>query len=221
MIIEESYWTPDAERLKEFSAKLRTQDYTSVKEVFEKIVNELSLAKCSEENKNYVKYVVLQILIEFLNENSVVDNTTYIKKCLNLDVKQEGEFEKTVLYVLKHSIVSEKQDGFVKMLEYIEKNYKRSDLTYEEVASVGGVSKTYLSRLFKTRMEMSYIEYLTSVRMEHAAILLRKTDMNIHDIAKNVGYEDVSGFRKGFKKLYAISASDYRKDMQNENIEMM
>ena len=107
------------------------------------------------------------------------------------------------------------------MLEYIEKNYKRSDLTYEEVASVGGVSKTYLSRLFKTRMEMSYIEYLTSVRMEHAAILLRKTDMNIHDIAKNVGYEDVSGFRKGFKKLYAISASDYRKDMQNENIEMM
>lgn len=218
VIKEEAYWIPDKELLNEFSEQLRLKDYASVKNAFLKLMQAISFNKCSEENKNYVKYSVLQLLVDYLNENNIVNNVAYIKKCLNVDVKQEEAFQETVLYVLKHCIVREKQDNFAKILEYIKENYQRRDLTYEEVAEVGGVSKTYLSKLFKTRMELSYIEYLMSVRMEQAAIMLEKTDQPINEIAKAVGYEDVSGFRKGFKKLYGISASDYRKKLHEETI---
>ena len=97
------------------------------------------------------------------------------------------------------------------MQEFIGNHYQNSELTYEEVAAAGGISKTYISKVFRAKLDMSYIEYLTAVRMDKACTLLRTTNINISEVAKMVGYANDSSFRRVFKECYGVSASDYRK----------
>lgn len=210
VVKENTFWIPDGESLKEFTGRLLDRDYEGAKNCILKIMQKVSLMQCSAENQKFVRYALLQRLVQYLAENETVDNAGYLKKCLDIDVSQEEEFRHTILSVLKHCLQKEDKDNLTRMLEYIENNYQRSDLTYEEVAAVGKVVKTYLSRMFKNRLGVSYIEYLMSVRMEHAGVLLRTTDSSISDIAQAVGYVGMSGFRKSFKKVYGISASEYR-----------
>ena len=140
-----------------------------------------------------------------------MENTALLKECLNIHVGDERAFSRSVRNVLKRCLVKKEQDHFSQMLDYIEKHYCRSDLAYEEVAKAGNVSKTYVSKIFRAKLGMSYIEYLTSVRMDRACGLLRTTDIQINDIVRMVGYENASSFRRCFKDRYGISAAEYRK----------
>ena len=49
-------------------------------------------------------------------------------------------------------------------------------------------------------------------RMEEAAKLLKKSDMSIAQIAKNVGYESQSRFTTAFKDYYGMLPTEYRKN---------
>jgi AraC-like DNA-binding protein len=99
---------------------------------------------------------------------------------------------------------------FDKLLKYIENNYTDCNLTAERVADYAHLNKTYLSRSFKAKMNMTYIDYLTALRMKRAEELLLHSDLSIPKICNQAGYIDVSSFRKKFKKIYGMSASDYR-----------
>ena len=95
---------------------------------------------------------------------------------------------------------------------FIEANYADSNLSADLVARHIGMNKAYLSRLFKSRTGMSYIDYLTRFRMEKACRLLRETELPMKEIVQMVGYIDDSSFRKKFKAIYGIRVCDYRRD---------
>jgi len=84
------------------------------------------------------------------------------------------------------------------------------NLSLENVASYVGLSKAYVSRLFKSKIGKKYIDYLTDVRMEKAMQLLAYTDMTLKDIIKQIGYCDVRSFQKKFKLLYGLTPAKYR-----------
>ena len=102
------------------------------------------------------------------------------------------------------------RNDFSYITKYVEDNFHRSDLSYEQVASYAGFSKTYLSRLFRSKIGMSYIEYLTKLRMEKANELLRTTKLPVKEIHQMVGYLDQSSFRRKFKAYFGISVSNVR-----------
>lgn len=210
---------PDVSGLKRFSEALQQKDLNGARKWFRYMLDSCQMKECTTKNREYIRYAIMQCLIEHLNSENTVENTVMLKECLNTDIGDEKEFVQAVMDIMKRCLVKKEEDHFTRMIEYIEKNYCRSDLTYEEVAAVGEVNKTYVSKIFRTKLGMSYIEYLTSVRMERAATLLRTTDYNINDIVKMVGYVDSSGFRRSFKDKFGINAADYRKserDMRGE-----
>lgn len=102
------------------------------------------------------------------------------------------------------------QERFAEILAYIEENYADCNLTAECVAEFAQLSKVYLSRLFKQKMNITYMDYLTGLRMKNVERLLEETDKSIADICNEVGYIDVSSFRRKFKKIYGMSVSEYR-----------
>jgi two-component system response regulator YesN len=62
-------------------------------------------------------------------------------------------------------------------------------------------------------MGLSFLEYLTSVRISIAKSLLKQTSMSMMDICLEVGYQDPSHFAKIFKKKEGIHPTELRKKL--------
>lgn len=92
---------------------------------------------------------------------------------------------------------------------YIENNYFES-ITLETITHKFFISKTYFSQLFKKEVGITFISFLTKIRMEHAVELLENNSLKVHEVAKMVGYSDPLYFGQVFKKHFGILPSDIR-----------
>lgn len=80
-------------------------------------------------------------------------------------------------------------------------------LTY--VAEKVGLSAPYFSKIFKSEVGKSFVQYVSSVKVQKAMDLLRETNDSIDLIAKKVGYTDRT-FRRVFKEVSGITPAQYR-----------
>lgn len=69
---------------------------------------------------------------------------------------------------------------------------------------------SYFSRLFKRYSGVSFSEYMTTLRIDRAAQLLRTTNLKIYNVAEKVGYQDVKYFSRQFKEHKGVSPERYR-----------
>jgi two-component system response regulator YesN len=94
--------------------------------------------------------------------------------------------------------------------EYMHLKFAMSDLTLDKVASTVNVSPNYFSSLFNQETGMTFIEYLTDIRMEKAKDYLRCSGKKITEIGFLVGYLDSHYFSYIFKKTQNCTPSEYR-----------
>lgn len=78
------------------------------------------------------------------------------------------------------------------------------------------ISPNYLSALFKSETGVRLTEYITNVKMQEAARLMRETGKNITEIAGILGYDNANYFSRLFKKHYGVNPSDYRLSSQDK-----
>ena len=95
------------------------------------------------------------------------------------------------------------------VMAYIRDHYGEN-LTLDAVAGHVYLSPYYISHLFKEELGLTFVEYLTRVRIEQARHLLRTTGLSIRAIASQVGYDDPGYFAKVFRKHLHISPKKYR-----------
>lgn len=96
-------------------------------------------------------------------------------------------------------------------VDFIDSHYMEEDISLNTVANVANVSANHFSALFSQNMGQTFIEYLTSLRMNKAKELLRCTGMRSSEIAGEIGYKDAHYFSYLFKKTQGMTPSDYRK----------
>src|SRR5207253_926853 len=94
-------------------------------------------------------------------------------------------------------------------LAYIQQNFTRA-LSLTELAWTAGVSRSYLSRIFKMETGLSLWDYLNRYRVLKAKELLLLTDNSITDIAAGVGYDDAGYFGRIFREIVDCSPRTYR-----------
>ena len=139
------------------------------------------------------------ICASFLREDPVQVNIVYKSLCNRLVDKSK-----------KTPIVIEVQ-------KYINRNYHNEDLSISEVANSLGVSQTYLTRLFKRELKMTFADYLTNVRIKNAIILMRDPYLELYEIAELIGYSTQHYFSNELKKHVGISPKDYKLGVVNES----
>lgn len=93
---------------------------------------------------------------------------------------------------------------------YMEAHYQRKELTLRDTARHVSLSNNHFCTLFRREMGMSFVDYLTKLRMEKAMEYLRNTGLGSADIAERVGYTDPSYFRTLFKRFTGMSPRAYR-----------
>lgn len=93
---------------------------------------------------------------------------------------------------------------------YVEEHFAEK-VTLEVVADTVYLNPAYLAALFKKEAGMTFLDYLTGVRIEKAKVLLCDIKLNISQITHAVGYNDSKYFTKLFVKYTGIKPLEYRK----------
>ncbi len=97
-----------------------------------------------------------------------------------------------------------------RVLEYINQHYT-DNISLAETAHAVGLSKSYLSDIFKKEIGITFLSYITNLRIEKAKLLLSDSNMKMYEISDAVGFQDYTYFSQIFKKKVGMTLSDYRK----------
>ncbi len=84
------------------------------------------------------------------------------------------------------------------------------EVTLRRAADELRMSPVYLSRLFKEKTGVLFIDFVTDVRMQKAAELIRQSDYKLYEVSEMVGYSNPKNFSRAFRRHFGVSPQEYR-----------
>lgn len=105
----------------------------------------------------------------------------------------------------------------VKACRLIRSRGLMEDLGLPVVARECGVSEGHLSRLFHHATGLTFREYLTQLRLEHAKALILHGNHGITEIAYDSGFQSVSQFHRTFRKAYGVAPGGMRRKARSSS----
>jgi signal transduction histidine kinase/DNA-binding response OmpR family regulator len=96
-----------------------------------------------------------------------------------------------------------------KVLGLVEKNMANADYTIELMSHDLGMSRTLLYKKILALTGKPPLEFLRLLRLKRAAVLLSKSQLNVSEIAFQVGFNDPKYFSKHFKNEFGVIPSKY------------
>ncbi len=122
-----------------------------------------------------------------------------------------------------YMIVFRSNNEFSKPVEQIRSvimtNYAHCDFALDDAIRELPFHYDYLRKLFKKEMGITPLEYMTSLRMKKAEIMLTTMwggDYSISEIAELCGYDDALYFSRVFKKCFGCAPSVFAKNRDKE-----
>lgn len=146
-------------------------------------------------------------------ENDSVKDRFVVGAYDDLDCCKISDFAYNVLSDIAKNLTKLKREvsyPIARALDYIKDNYNRK-ISLEEVAEYACLSKYHFERLFTESVGVTVGKYVNNVRLDKARWLLDTTNKSILDIAVEVGYSDVQGLNKLFKKNVNMTPAEYRR----------
>lgn len=127
-------------------------------------------------------------------KNSVFD---FVKKLCDISTENIGKSD-------------ENDKKYIAVGKYIEEHYSNPMLDVNMLADVFHINRSWLSTKFREKMGVGISDYIVKCRIDKAKELL-KTDMNINQIAQEVGFSSKVVYCRAFKKYENITSTQYRK----------
>ncbi len=163
---------------------------------------------------------ISQVLEGLFAKNSWLAGFVDTSSLLNITTSRFSRFEdiktyivleiKKVIYILNTLQFGIQDKGIEwQACNYILENID-SELSLKTIADRLYMNKTYLSEVFKQKTGISFIEYLTMVKMERAKLIITGENLKTYQIAEKLGFKDAEYFSKIFKKYTGMSPTDYR-----------
>lgn len=100
-----------------------------------------------------------------------------------------------------------------RIVRYIDANYNR-EITLAELSTQFGISIPYITKLFRKELNTSFVEYLHSVRISTACNYLIHTELNIGEIAEEVGFSQQYYFNRVFYKIHGMTPGQFRRNKE-------
>ena len=133
-----------------------------------------------------------------------------IKNLLVLNRTLKNTYSKQIKMETAEIVVESHSDKLLKnILKYIEDNINNSQLSVEDLSKNVGMSRGSLYHKVLELTGLSPVEYIRSVKLDKAAALLIKSDLNISQIAYLVGFATPNYFAKSFKLKFGMQPSEY------------
>lgn len=142
----------------------------------------------------------------------------FFQSCVDSNIQYKFQDEKNMTNLLvsflscyfeRQSLVQKVPDYLLEMKQLFDTHYEQK-FTLEDLEYRLGISKYRLCREFSSHFAESPIQYLNRVRIFNAKLLLRSTNMKIHEIGAQVGIENTNHFITLFKRFEGITPLLYR-----------
>lgn len=200
----------------EFSFKKKEGCFPSIKEL-------------ADENSDLTEFLLLNRPYVILKDPNEIYHTLK-NLVLELDKKEPGRdmlihvYLTQLLTQIARMVIEEKEkkndqqqaNVYVKKtIEYLHHNYDR-DIQVKDIGDSVNLHPGYLHRVFKKQMGVTVMEYLTSLRMEKAKMLLADTDIPIVEISYYIGINSRQYFSLLFKKHTNHTPAEYRKSIDQD-----
>ncbi|WP_341878147.1 response regulator transcription factor [Defluviitalea saccharophila] len=201
---------------------IEESDRKKIDEFLLKLVDELKANSIpSMDGKLYISHMLGDIIERFefcLNQDEGEKIYEYPKYSLNANHISTlhqimRDFTKEILERLEVSGTENSAYMIQKVKDYIDEHFQEK-ITLEDMADYVGLSKYYLSYLFKKEEGTNFVSYINKKRIEKAKEYLRDTNNTVSQIYDLVGFSDQQYFSKTFKKIVGMTVTEYRKNLK-------
>ena len=197
--------------------QLRQGDEANASATFQKLYSLL----CAEtQSLLYFKYqssYILNAIAEVLQQQPFYSDFVPVLHKL-IQAHHPEDFQKETLQLIS-DLCSKINEGHRnsdkllcdRMLEYIQLHISDVNLGLEQIAEEFGYSTYYVSRFFREQNNENLKEYISTLRLERAKVLLKDTQLSVNEIVEKVGYISPSSFIRKFKVAEGMTPGEYRR----------
>lgn len=202
---------------------------TDVSPVCKKIVHKiythyhnapLTAYMVSEKAKTYVYDELLHKtpwLRKFIFKYNFIHNTgKSAEDEKTVYAKWAEHFQAVADTVRKYSMLD---NSLISNIGYYVVNHVDEHLSLENVSGGVFLNKSYISHIFKKISGISFVNFITDVKMDRAKILLMNPKLKIYEIAAQIGYNNPEYFSRVFKATTGITPNRYRSSLNIEECE--
>lgn len=198
------------------------KDIMSIKSLFSQKLSSVKHCKISNDGKRLLVFFIIntmQLIIDkYSLSNNISDSDDYqqllrytainaqfdVEHVIKLHSNIFGNLEKEL------NISNIEEEKILKIIKYINNNYKDIETNASHVAYVFSMSSSSLSKFFKNNTGKGVIEYINEKRIAHTKKLLNHTSLSLNDIAKDSGFLNSHSLIRIFKKVEGITPNKYR-----------
>jgi len=131
---------------------------------------------------------------------SLIENRKRLKKV----------FEQSLVPVSGEITTTPVDEEFMqKTIKVVENNINNPEFGVQKLATELCVSRSLLHKKLTAIVDLSANDFITSMRLKKSAVLLQKSNLNISEIAFEVGFNDPKYFSRCFRKHFGLSPTEY------------
>ena len=173
---------------------------TTATESIDTAVNPLSV---QQETIGDDEMAIVETTIRSKNADMTADN--------ELAVVINEELSEAEAMADAYSMVDAMDQQLLKNIEqYVLQNMSRGQISLEEMAGVMGMGRVPFFHKVRDLTNKTPAELVRDLRLKHACILLKRTNINMSELATNVGFMTAENFIKVFKEKFGLSPLEYR-----------
>ena len=110
-----------------------------------------------------------------------------------------------------YSMLDEMDQQLLKNVEqYVMQNMSRGQISLEEMASAMGMGRVPFFHRIRNLTNKTPAEVVRDMRLKHACILLKRTNINMSELATNIGFLTAENFINIFKEKFGMTPLEYR-----------
>lgn len=158
--------------------------------------------------------VVEEMLYSLLNDYQSENGSKLFQKSLLGEILitlKRNTLENIALNEKRRDVDTEDAESnrILEIVKYINENYSEK-ITLDSLSKKFFLNPSYISRAFKNKLNISFNNYLRSVRIREIAVLLQDTDLDIKSIAFRTGFESSTALCRTFKSAMGVTPLSYR-----------
>jgi len=177
-----------------------------------------SFIKCMKDKQSVYPFIC--------KKEVVCEIKDYIKKLVNSsnnDIKTQGYIYVILGLIAEHMDFETSHNSvdatlLSKLLMYIENNYTKN-ISLKSASIELGYNQSYLSRYFKSCFNMGFNQYLTTIRLKNALLLMNENKHKLIYCALESGFNSLRTFHRVFYNEFGCTPKEYMKSSDTDTFQ--
>ncbi|OKP70373.1 AraC family transcriptional regulator [Paenibacillus helianthi] len=211
---EQDFWVPNHVLLK-LSQSLKQGSFEVAERTISVAISELPTSLLSSQLLRFIVYDILNTMLKTASELGIHNLMHEVPPKITYNSLEELKqafvnLASRICSQVEHDQKNEEHTLMDQIVLYIDSHYREHTLSLETISQEYSISPSHLSRSFKEKVGINFIQYIWQKRMNEVMHKLITTNDSLKDIIVQVGYLDTPNFIRKFKKETGYTPGQYR-----------